>query len=280
MSAIVPLLAVVFGTANTLFAKILLSRYKLDYRSFLSIAFIMITAFLAPLLPWMHNFSSAMLEPMNILLILGLGVTGYLYNLFFFKGFVEEKLTEIESIVLLIPLFSSILAYITFVSERTLLPIFLGVIASGVLAWSHLNHHGFEFGKGAKYLLLAILMAAIEYLFIKELGPVYNAYTMYFTRCCIIMVLLFFTFKPKLSVLSSKHWKLLSVTQIAALTQYLLMFWSVGLNGIVMTNLILNLLPVSVYTYAYLFYHDRPGWKKILAGVITLICVIVSQMYG
>ncbi len=277
---IVPLTAVVAGTASTIWSRIVLRRYKLDFKTYLPISFLVATLLMLPLLGFVQNFSKEMLNPVPISLFLGLVFSAFMYNFFFFKGFAHEKLTEVESLLLFVPLCAIALAYFIFPSERVLLPIILGIVATAALLLSHIKKGHIAFSKSSKYILLAVVFLAIEFLFIKQLVEIYNPYTLYFTRTAFLAILLYILFTPKFTKISTKIWKYIVPTVAAYIIQYVFVFESVKINGIVVTNLILNLLPVSVFTYAYFIYKDHPGWQKVVAGLVILGCVAVSQIYG
>ncbi len=280
INLLVPLIAVFTGAANLIWSRIVLVRHKVNFHKFLPITFILASLFMLPFLGFIENFSMRMLEPINISLMMGLIFVAYMYNFFFFKGFGHETLCEVEFLMLLVPLFAISLAFFIFPSERLLLPLFLGIIATIVLAWSHFYHGHIEFTKNSKYILLSILFLAIEYMFVKQLLGLYNPFTLYFVRTFFLTILFNLLFPVKFKEISRKSWKYLVAGVMAFVIQYVATFTSVEFNGIVVTNLIMNLLPVTVFTYAYFIYKDNPGWKKIVAGIVILSCILIIQIYG
>ena len=279
-NTIIPLVAVFAGAISTIYSRIVLKNQKLDFKVYLPVSFLVSTLLMLPILGFVENFSMQMLDPIPISLMIGLVFSAYMYNFFFFKGFAHERLTEVESFLLLVPFFAIVFAYFIFPSERAVLPIILGVVATIALLWSHIKKGHFTFSKDSKYLTLAVIFLGVEYLFIKQLIEIYNPFTLYFVRTVFLTILFYVLLSPKLKTVEKRSWKYIIISVATFIVQYVGIFTSVKLNGIVVTNLILNLLPVSLFMYAYFIYKDHPGWKKLVASFIILICVIISQIYG
>jgi hypothetical protein len=273
------LIAIVGGTFAVLCSRIVLAKHKLGFHEYLSVAFVFISLLMLPLLPFMHNFSSSMLLPKYVWAMIGILITAFAYNLLYFKAFAHEKLSEIETFVLLTPLFAAGFAYLCFPAERALVPLVMAALATLALVWSHLNHGHLQFSKGSVLMFFAVVLFGLEYVFMKILLEVYNPYTLYFVRCLILSVIFTLKFGSRFSAVKAKTWKYLIATQVGYIVQFVAIFWSVEKKGIVLTNLMLNLIPVFVFAYAYFKYRDHPGWKKIAAGIIILACIIVAQLY-
>ncbi|MFA5141668.1 MAG: DMT family transporter [Candidatus Woesearchaeota archaeon] len=274
-----PFLAIVGGASAVLFSRQVLSTYKLGFKEYLSLAFWMNCLIMLPFLYWMNNFSLVMLFKMPVLYMAGLILTACIYNFFYFKGFAHERLSEVQSLMLLIPLFATGFAYAFYPVERHIVPVVMAIVATLFLVWAHVSHGHVKFTKNSIYVLIAVIFFGLEYVFMKKLLEVYNPFTLYFVRCFIIGVIFFFMWGVRYSSVKPKAWKYLVAAQVSYVIQFIAVFWSVEKNGIVLTNVVLNLIPVLVFTYSYFHYRDHPGWKKMLAGFVILICIVIAQLY-
>lgn len=278
LNIVVPLIAVIAGTVGLLKSRRLLINFGIGHKTYLPVVFMIAVVIMLPFLGFLHNFSVIMLDPVPLSLMIGLIFAAYIYNFFFYKGFVHETLSEVESLMLLVPFFAISFGFIVFPSERELLPILLGLIATASVVWSHYKKGHISFTRDSKYILISIMALGLEYVFVKQLLLFYNHFTLYFVRTIFLTFFLNLLYPVNYFILKKNIWKHLFFVAFAFVIQYNFVFWSIDLNGIVLTNLVMNLLPVSVFMYAYVVYKDHPGWKKITAALIILVCVIISQI--
>jgi len=282
---IIPFTGAVAEAAGTIYEKIILRRKKVDYKdynvfSFFSITIITTIAILilGKFIPSIFGFSISpeAFEWKNLGLMALVIIFSIAANLTLFYATKWEKLTTLEPIRLLQPLFTILLAFIFFASERQAGLNILGaaIIASLALVFSHIRKHHIQMNKYAICALLASLFFSLELILSKYILNLYSPLTFYLIRCFFIFLITFTIFRPNFKSENKKVWKTIILTGAIWVIYRLCLYSGYIHSGVIVTTLMLSLVtPIFIYLFSYVFLKERPSWRNILSATIILICV-------
>jgi uncharacterized membrane protein len=288
----IPFLGAIAEAAGTVYEKIILRKKKVDYTaynvfSFLSITIItiLVILILGTFLPSILSFkiSPEALQLKNILLMLGVIVFSLAANLTLFYATKWEKITTIMPIKLLQPLFTILLAFIFFASEREagMKILIASLIASLTLVFSHIKKHHFELNKYSISALLASLFFAIELVISKQILSLYSPITFYLVRCFFIFIISWIIFRPNFKSENKNVWKGIIITGAIWVLYRILLYYGFIHSGVIVTTLLLSLVtPIFIYIFSYFILHEKPSWRNIISAVIILACVIYATLIG
>jgi len=264
---------------STLLEKITLRNKKILPNHFIVALFLSAVIVMAPFVYFFSQIQSQALQPLNILLFIGIVIFSILANLLSFYALKWEKLTNLEPIRLLEPLFVVLLAFAFFRSERNPAVIIPSIIAALALVFSHIKKHHLDFNKYIFAGIIGSLFYAVELILTKIILPYYNPLTLYFIRCLIIFIVTAIIFHPNLIKELNKKEKLLVlligtfwvIFRIATYYGYLYL-------GVVSTTLVLMLGPVFIYIFARIFLKEKLTWRNIVATIIIVGCVLYAVL--
>ena len=285
---LIPFTGAFFEALATIMEKKILRKKKIDYKEYNMIGFLSIIILLIPIIILLYYLSPSefaikinqqAFTPLNIIILVGVIIFALIANLFTYYAMKWEKITELEPLRLLQPLFAIILALFLFVSERNIKPgiIIAGLIASFALIFSHIRKHHFELNKYAISAIMGSLLFAVELIISNEILSFYPPLVFYLIRCTGILLLSFIIYKPSLKTIDNVTWRkvfLISFIWIA----YRLMLYSTYLSkGPITATLLFMLTPVFIYTLSYIYLRERLNWRNITASIIILICVAYAM---
>lgn len=279
MYIIAPFIAAISQAGSATLDKFIISKQGVNFKLYLVASFFII--FLITL-PFFILFGHIGEEAREIYWI-GLFIVGVILasivNLLFYFGLEHERLTEIQPVRLLAPLFTVILASIVFKEERSLLVIILAVIASLALIWSHLEKRHLVFSKYLlPVLLYSVVVSPVGAVVTKKLLTVYSPFAFECLRASLVFLVLLLVLKPNFKALTKKNTGSLVATNILTTICWILVFYSYIWLGIVHTVLIMTLYPILVYVFARIFLKERLYWKNMVAAAIILLCVTLAQI--
>ncbi|MBD3259509.1 EamA family transporter [Candidatus Woesearchaeota archaeon] len=274
---IIPFIAAISGAVGLVFSKHLLSE-KIDYRLFASFAMLQLFIIMLFLSPIMFEASPEMFTTTNIYLLVITAVLATAYNIFFYHGLSEDTLVDAESIIMISPLMTTILAALFFIDERNLYIFIPAMVAGSALLLSHIKKHHLIFSRGDEYLLLAVVFLAIEALLLKVLLRTFMPFSVYFLRVGIVAAILWLVVRPNIARLSYKQIVKMGIFNIFVMVQFLLTYASYKIHGVVYTTLILILLPVFVISWAFIVEKERLELRKFIAIAVILLSIIAVQL--
>ncbi len=275
---IIPTIAAVSGSLEMFLNKFILSKDKVNYKLFTAMSFILLSFIMLIISPFLFEYSAGFLLPMNIILLLIIVIIGTIANVWLFHGMKSEQLTETDALLVFGNMFTILFSAIIYIDERNPYILIPAFIASLALIWSHVKRHHLKFHKSALMILGAMALFAVENVIVKYLLYTYNAFTLYFIRCFFIMIILVIYFRPNLKKLDRKKYFHLTITQILIITQLVLTYYSFQKFGVVYTMLIMTLMPILLYIYALVWLKEKLEMKKLIAGIVILLCVVVAQI--
>jgi len=199
------------------------------------------------------------------------------WNVFWTRAFRRESLHEYELVDLLLPVFTMILAAITFPDEREPVRLLLALFAAGVFVITHLRQNHLSFKQGDRWFLFAIFLIAAEVILSKPLLLLFSPVSLYFFRTGVIAAVFILIFRPRFRRVSSFIWSQLLLNSMLFVAYRLLMLASIERNGIVATELLLLSGPIILAMFTYFFMRERWTLRNMLAFGVILITITVMN---
>lgn len=280
MALIFPVGAAVLQAASFTLDKVVLSIKRITYRTYIGISFPLIF-FITLIIFFIFKppLSLSLFSGKFIWLILLSAVLTIATNLIFYKALDADKLGEIETLSLLgnIPLI--IFTGFIFTSERNPLIIFLALLASSSVIWSHWKGHHLQIAKKTKlYLFWTLLIAPFGAIITKVLLTIWNPISFELVRSGLVALILGPVFLRYEKNASLKAFLLLIVTNALTSVAWILYFFSFQKLGIIQTVLIFSLQPLLVYFASIILLKEKVQWKKFTSFLIILASIVVARV--
>ena len=277
--------------AGTIFERKVLRTKKIKYQTYNVFSFLAIVILIIPVIlitdyfqgtlgKNFMNISSQAFQLNNILIMLTIIVVAIFANLLIFYAMKWEKITELEPIRLMQPLFAILLALMFYASERQTKTSILiaGIIASIALIFSHLKKHHLQFNKYSISAILGSLFFAVELVLSKKILPFYTPLSFYLIRCFFIFLVCYLIFRPKIKEMPKQIWIYTFITAGIWVTYRFLLYSSYIQDGIIFTTILFIISPIFIYLLAYIFLKEKLNWKNIIAAII-IVCSVVYAIY-
>jgi len=280
MSLIFPIGASVLQAASFTLDKMILSVKKVTYKTYIGISFpliffitLIIFFIFKPPLSW------SLLSGNALYLMIALILLTIFTNLIFYRTLKSEKISEVETISLLGQVPVIIFTSFIFASERNFLIIFLALLCSASVIWSHWRKDHFQVAKNTKlYLFWTIFISPFSLIVTKVILETWSPISMELVRMGVVALIfgpLFLRFERKASF---KAILLLIATNILTTIAWILYFFSVQKLGVIETVLIFSIQPLLVYFASIFLLKEKIHWKKFVSFLIILVSIIVSMV--
>lgn len=278
--SILALIAALSQSGSQTIDKFVIAKQKINFRLYLVSSFFIIVILALPLFLIYGKIQPAAVQPFWLfLLALGILMTTAV-NILYYRALQHEKLTDLQPISLLAPLFTVLVAGFFLQEERNILIIILAIVSSIALFWSHFERHKIKFDKYVLALLLfSIFISPFSAIITKRLLTVYDPFSFEFIRTALALPIFYLILRPNLKQLKGKNPTWLIATNILTTAAWILVLFSYKFIGIVQTTLIFNLSPLLVCLFASYFLKERIKKKTIIASIIILVCVTIAQIY-
>lgn len=279
MSLIFPVGAAILQATSFTLDKVILSIKRVTYKTYIGISFpliflftlIIFLIFNPPLNFNLFEGKYLWLLLLSIFLIIG-------SNIIFYRALKHDLLSEMQTIGLLKEIPLIIFAAIIFIDERNFLVIFLALIASASIIWSHWENHHFNVAKKTfPFLLWTIIIAPFAGIISKILLEIWNPISLELIRNGIIAIIFIPLFFKNIKLVPKKAIPFFLLTNLLTTIAWILYFFSYQIMGIVQTILIFSLQPFLVYLSSVFFLKEKFHWKKFTAFIIILVAIILSQ---
>lgn len=288
MTFVIPLLGAFSEGAGTVIEKKILMKRKLETRTYNTFSFMAIVLLLIPIIFIANYFfptqfptqiDAGAFLPLNIILMLGVIIVSIFANLFTFYALKWENMTELEPMRLMQPMFTILLAFFIFSTERQTQTsiIILALVASFALVASHVRKYHFSFNKYAWSAILGSLFFALELILSKQILSFYPPLVFYLFRCFGIFIISLFLFKSKLAKIQKSTWPMIFAVSFIWIFYRVLLYSSYLSEGIITTTLLFILTPVFIYLFSWKYLKEQFRWRNLIASIIIIICVALAM---
>jgi drug/metabolite transporter (DMT)-like permease len=275
---IVPFVAATLSAITLIAEKFILSYQKVNYKAFNVFIFgalFAITAVFFPKFGWIKpEAAQTYFIVIGILMVL----TATAWNILLSQALQKEQVIEFELIQMLEPVLVIFLATVIFTSERSMYILPAAVVGAIALIIGHIKKHHIYFDKYAKYLLLAIVLMAIEAIFNKIMLQVMSPVALYMVRTFFIFIVMWTFLRPSFETVKLKSGLSMFGTAALAVAQMVLYYTAIASEGLVYTTLVFILSPVLVYIFSMVIYKEKLKLRTAISFAIILACIIFASL--
>lgn len=276
------IIAAIFGAGGDITNKRLLGELKLPAREYLPFVFLILSIISFFLAPLNFHFDTRALSFGYIVLFLFMVACAAIWNMLLAKSLKSEPLHEYESIILLVPMVTVILASVFLPAERNAGAVIAGLVSSGALLYSRFRNHHFQITKNVRRTALAVLLIALESISLKVLLDFYSPSFLYFIRVLLLAGIFFYYYRPDFKILSVKPvLRGLILSAICGTGVMVLKYYAFSNIGVVKTTIILLLSPVITFAASYYYFGEHRNFRRdMTCAMIVIACIIFSALAG
>lgn len=275
-----PMTAAILYALGIAHFKWILGRFTIEFRALLSAQFIFLFLGTVVFVPWFGGVEAQFFAPRNLFLFGFLIVVATVYNLFWTRGLKRESLHEFELIDLLLPIFTIVLAAVTFIDERQPVQLSLAILAAGTFFLTHLRQHHIHLKQADRWLIFAVFLMAIEAILVKPLLELATPVSLYAFRTGLITIVLLLVFRPHFATIPRLAWGHIILNALLGLGKMLLWLMAIQALGIVVTELVMLLTPILLAVASLIYFRERWTALQVVAFMIILVCVGVVHWLG
>lgn len=265
------------ATGTILEKKVLKNKY-LNYKNYTVYEFLAILVVMLTFIWFVWDLKPEALTIKNIIIFAFVILIATLANLFIFYSLKREKITEFEPIWVMQPLFTILLAFMLYGSERNWGIFFLALIASLSLVLSHIEKHHLKFDKYIIAALIGSFLFAVELVASKPLLPYYSPFSFYFIRCFFIFAITFLIYRPNFKNIGKTNTIMILIIGLIWALYRAIIYYGYESVGIIFTTIIFILSPVLMFIFAVVFLKEKPTWKQIISTIVIVVCVALAIM--
>lgn len=272
--------AAVSGSLVVILSKITLTGRHVSVHVFTPLIFLFLFLITAVLVPWLGRFDfAAALKPTPFLAAAVVVIIAAIWNVFQDRAIKNETVQEFEGFILLVPLLTMVLSGLFFDIASTSPRVFVSVlVASAALVIGHFEKHKIIFNRNSRWLLLAVLLMAIENNLQNYLLEIWSPTALYFVRTFFVFVLLMVAAKPTFDHLSVKSIWLTFAAALAGVAHMIAKFYGYQTVGIAYTTLVLVLEPVFTFTFDKIILREKIQPRYLVATIIILSAVVYGSL--
>ncbi|MDP2925135.1 MAG: EamA family transporter [Nanoarchaeota archaeon] len=278
----IPIIGAILEGAGNIIDKKIVITHNVNYKNCTVYGFLALVLIMLPLTFFFWEIKPEAYSIPNLLIFMSVVFFSILANLLVFYSLKREKVTELEPIRLMQPLFTILLAFIfsfffaAYYTERKYSILLLALIASISLIASHVKKHHLVLNKYITAAILGSLFFAVELVISKAILPYYSSLTFYFLRCLLIFLITAFIFHPDIKSIKNKT-KLLMLLSGAIWVSYRwILYYGYLSLGIVFTTILFILGPIFIFIFARIFLKEKIYLRHIIASIIIIACIIAA----
>jgi drug/metabolite transporter (DMT)-like permease len=280
----IPVLGALASGAGTVLEKAILKHKKIGIKLYQITGFLAIVLVMFPLLFFFWKLDAQAFSVGNFLIFIGVVISATLANFLVFYSEKGEKLTNLEPVKILEPLFVILLAvifsfFIEGIGERNLKIIVPTLIASIALIFPHVKKEHLHMNKYMIASIFGSFFFGLELVLSKLILNHYSPITFYFFRCLFILIISLILFKPNFKDLDKKTSLMIVVTGILFVVYRVATYIGYLQYGIMFTTLIIMISPIFIYFLANKFLKEKLNWKNIISSVIIIACVLYAVLF-
>lgn len=273
---ILPIIGSVLEAAGTILEKKVLRNKKMNFKNYTTYEFLSIVITMIPIIIFTWRVDRGAMSLANISIFAFVILVAVAANLLIFYSLKRESVSEFEPLWLMLPLFTIILAFVFYQSERHISSVILALIASLTLVWAHIKKEHLSFDKYALAALFGSFLFAVELVASKPILQYYNPFTFYFVRCLFIFAICFALFRPNGKDLNKKIIWITALIGLMWAFYRAIIYYGYEQLGIIFTTTLFILSPVFVFLFAIIFLKEKPTKKHIISAVVIVACVLAS----
>jgi len=272
----IPIVGSILEASGMIIEKRILREKTLNFKNYTLLSFLAIVIVMAPFLYFFWSISPQAYTFKNIFIMILIIITSGIANLLIFYSLKRENLTELEPIRLMQPLFTVILAFLFYTSERKISVLILALIASIALIATHIKKHHLMMDKYLIAALIGSFFFALELVASKSILEYYSSMTFYFIRCLGVFIIIFLVFRPKIKKISHIHKILILLASAIWVVYRIVLYYGYVTYGVVFTTVLFILAPVFIFLFAKIFLKEKITLRNIISTVIIVVCVVVA----
>lgn len=278
----IPIIGSALEGAGTIIEKKIIIKHRINYKNYIVYGFLALVLVMIPLMFFFWGIKPEAYSIKNLLIFMLVILFSILANLLIFYSLKREKVTELEPIRLMQPLFTILLAFIlsfffiSYSTERKYSILILALIASITLIASHIRKHHLVLNKYLLATLLGSFFFAVELVISKLILPYYSPLTFYFLRCLLIFLVATFIFHPSINSIKNKTKLLILLSGAIWVAYRWILYYGYLALGIVFTTILFILGPVFIFLFARIFLKEKITSRQIIASAIIILCVIAA----
>jgi drug/metabolite transporter (DMT)-like permease len=275
-----PIIGALLEAAGMTFEKKLLKKKNFNYKNYAVYEFLAIVLVMLTFIFFVWRIDELAFSAKNIAIFAGVILSSIVANLLIFYSLKREDITEFEPVWLMQPIFTIILAFLFYSSERKWSIFILALIASVSLIVSHVRKHHLVFNK---YLIAALIggfFFAVELVLSKSILPFYSLFTFYFLRCLFVLIIIFIIYRPTGKEINKKVGIAFIILGLIWTVYRVIIYYGYEVYGIVFTTMLLILSPVFLFIFAVIFLKEKPKLRNIISSAIIIVCVVLAIFLG
>jgi drug/metabolite transporter (DMT)-like permease len=269
---IIPLLAALARAVDLLESKFLLTRRKISLRDYNPITFLFLAGFSALLMPWLgHVDSDALLTPHGLGMVVGIIAVATAWNMLYYAAIRREKVNASESIIVLMPITTIILAWLFEPSRFDPSIALAAAVAMAALLWGFGGRSLVTEGTHVK-LGLAIILMSIENLMVAQVlqQNILSPVALYTIRTLVIFIIFFLYYRPAVNRLKPTTLGEIIIGAAIGATTMLLWFYGLRDVGPVVTALVMTLSPILVFAASAKILHERLKFRQLVSAMVLI----------
>jgi drug/metabolite transporter (DMT)-like permease len=277
-----PVAGAFFEAIRIILEKKILIRDRINFKNFTVYLFLSVILIMLPFIYLFWKVQPQALSSPNIAIFIIIVFASILANMLMFYSLKREKVTEIEPVRLMQPLFVIFIAYLfsfffePYAAEKNISILFLAIIASISLIASHIKKHHFVFNKCLILALIASFLFALELVMTRAILDYYNPLTFYFIRGVFIFLITWIAFQPHIEGIKSRTRLMIFITGAIWVLYRIIIYYGYLSQGIIFTTTILILAPIFIFIFAVTFLKEKVTIRHIVSSIIIIICVIAA----
>lgn len=215
-------------------------------------------------------------EPKNIIYLLIVIILAYCWNNLYYRSLSSETLAEVQLMNVFQPILVLTFTLLIFKDERNYQIIFATIVSCLALVLSHMGRWKIKIDRDTKLLFLAIFLAALEVIFIKQLLKVYSPVMLYCLRTGLVTILFIVFNRQNLAKIGNKTFLKTFFVSIFGFSAMVFSYIAYDTIGVAETTLVALLYPVITTLISVKILGERIKKRKIIAMIVIILCIIYT----
>jgi drug/metabolite transporter (DMT)-like permease len=225
------------------------------------------------------DFKKTDFNYLTISLIFATSIISLISNFLFYKGLHHTSIEKAEPLILSNWIFSIILAFLFFSSERNNIELILALISGITIVATFTEKHHLTFNKYQIYFLTSSFLLAFHAIIIKLLLEIFTPIETYFLRILLQFIFLIIIFRFTLKNVLEKKNSAIIISAIIALIMNIFTYWSYDEIGVISTSMILTLTPIIAILSSKIFLKENIHPKFLISTLIISSCILTSTIF-